>query len=647
RAMLTAGEQLGPFVIEKELGSGAMGAVFRAKYTKTGQRVAIKVMVPGLGTNERAMARFEREAAILKQLNHPNIVRLVGVGKYHGTPYYAMEYLQGESVDRMLARRGRLTWEEVVDLGTQLCAGLQHAHEHGIIHRDLKPSNLMVLADGTVKLTDFGIAKDLDVTQLTGANCTVGTASYMSPEQCRGDRDINHKSDLYSMGVMFYELLTGKKPFVAESPMDMFLLHLKAQAERPSRLVLDIPIWLDTLVCQLMEKKPEQRPRDAKTVGEALAGIAEKVQAQQSAGVERVKARAIDRKRGSAKLDEADREAARTLHQAVTGRKAQRKAAPIYQRVWFIAPLVLLLMGAVAGAIYLATRPPPADVLYDQAKRLMESKDPEDWEKARGDWKVSSGSNPGPLTEYLHYYGNRQDERTAKMQEWADKVDARIRERQLRNRYRRNLQPEDEASKAGYAALQAEEAGDLALAKEKWQSLLKYKEFADPDRHAWGALADKRLAELAAVDERLRRLVEALNKARLEGADFKGADEDEQLAARAAHYELFGDPAGAVRRWQDLKQKHEKASEEGRTWLLLASQRLHELRPKAPPAAEEKAARLELVKRRLAEAGKLNAEAAQVICRDVVALYRDTADPELAALVKQANEKLPVGGLRQ
>ena len=100
-----------------------------------------------------------------------------------------MEYVQGESLDRVMARRDRMSWEEVVDLGQQLCAALQHAHEKGIIHRDLKPSNLMILSDGTLKLTDFGIAKDIDVTGLTGANSTIGTAAYMSPEQCRGDRD--------------------------------------------------------------------------------------------------------------------------------------------------------------------------------------------------------------------------------------------------------------------------------------------------------------------------------------------------------------------------------------------------------------------------------------------------------------------------
>src|SRR5262249_18434507 len=206
-------------------------------------------MAPGSAT-DTTLARFEREASILKQLDHPHIVKLLGTGKIQKQPFFIMEFVEGESLDHVMERRGRIIWEEVVTLGQQLCAALQHAHDKGIIHRDLKPANVMVLPDGTLKLTDFGIAKDTDVTQLTAANSTVGTAAYMSPEQCHGDRDINHKSDLYSFGVMLYELVTGRKPFLAETVMDMFLQHTQGTFQRPSRYVFDIPIWLDTLICQ-------------------------------------------------------------------------------------------------------------------------------------------------------------------------------------------------------------------------------------------------------------------------------------------------------------------------------------------------------------------------------------------------------------
>src|SRR5438067_4055048 len=162
------GEQIGPFLVEQELGSGAMGTVYRAHYTEKGreQVVAIKIIALNLLGNETAVRRFIHEAEILKRLKHPNIVRLFGVGKYKKTPYFAMEYVEGESLDRVLERRDRFTWEEVVSLGRQVCAALEHAHAQGIVHRDLKPSNLMMLPDGTVKLTDFCIAKDQDLTAL-------------------------------------------------------------------------------------------------------------------------------------------------------------------------------------------------------------------------------------------------------------------------------------------------------------------------------------------------------------------------------------------------------------------------------------------------------------------------------------------------
>jgi tRNA A-37 threonylcarbamoyl transferase component Bud32 len=391
------GQQLGPFIIEKELGAGAMGAVYRAKHSESGVRVAIKVMAPGLMSNKTSLDRFQREANILKQLKHPNIVRLLATGKYQGSPFYAMEYVQGESLDHVMARRGRITWEEVVTLGQQLCAALQHVHDRGIVHRDLKPSNIMVLQDGTVKLTDFGIAKDLDVTALTAANCTVGTASYMSPEQCRGDRDISHKSDLYSMGVMFYELLTGRKPFIAESVMEMFTLHVSGTFERPSRIVLEIPMWLDTLVAQLMEKKPDDRPISAAAVAEALGRIKEKVEAQQSAGVELARGRSMDHPKRRGRLDEEDKEAARTL----LGKKKKKKVVPFHKKRWVQGVGIVLALLAMGSIIYSAFKPASPEILHAQAKDLMKKKD----------YRAALG----PIQQYLDRYGDRDEKETAEI----------------------------------------------------------------------------------------------------------------------------------------------------------------------------------------------------------------------------------------
>jgi predicted Ser/Thr protein kinase len=364
---MITGDKIGPFEIDKELGSGAMGAVYLAKYEKTGQMVAVKLMAPGLGSHPRTMARFEREAEMLKQLKHPNIVRLLGVGKHRGAPYFAMEFIDGETAEDLLARRGRLTWEEVVNLGQQVAAALRVAHAQGIVHRDLKPANVMITRDGTAKLTDFGIAKDLDATGLTSANCTVGTAAYMSPEQCKGERDITHKSDLYSLGVMLYELLTGHKPFMAENVMDMFMLHVQGTCVRPAQRELDIPVWLDNLVCQLMEKQPDKRPLDAETVVRSLDEIRVKMETLKSAGVDA--ATKLARKGKTA----GERDAARALVAASRKKKLKKKRTP-----WRLIGSAAALAAGLAGigfVIYLGVRPAGPEKLLHEAEKLVKKGD--------------------------------------------------------------------------------------------------------------------------------------------------------------------------------------------------------------------------------------------------------------------------------
>jgi predicted Ser/Thr protein kinase len=379
-SMLT-GNKIGPFEIEKEIGSGAMGTVYRAKYAKNGQIVALKLIAPGLGTNERVMARFEREAQMLKHLKHPNIVRLLGMGKHHGSPYFAMEFIDGETAEEILQRRGRLPWEEVVEIGKQVASALRVAHAQGIVHRDLKPANLMMTSDGTVKLTDFGIAKDLDATGLTSANCTVGTAAYMSPEQCRGEREITHKSDLYSLGIMLYELLTGHKPFVAENVMDMFMQHCQGTCVRPAQRELEIPVWLDNLVCQLMEKKPEHRPVDAEMVVQALDEIRTKVETLKSAGVDA--ATSVVRKGKSA----SERETARALVAASRKKRLKKKRTP-----WQLIAMATVLSAGIIGIallIYIAVRPAGPEKLLKEGAKLVkkgdelleQGEDFEAWEK--------------------------------------------------------------------------------------------------------------------------------------------------------------------------------------------------------------------------------------------------------------------------
>jgi serine/threonine-protein kinase len=485
---MLVGQQFGPFAIEEEIGSGAMGTVYRGRYLKTGRLVALKMIAPGLGDDESVQARFERETAVLKQLKHPNIVRLFATGRYQGTPFYAMEYVEGESLERVLQRRGRLTWQEVVTVGKQICAALQHAHEQGIIHRDLKPSNLMLTADGTVKLTDFGIAKDLDVTQLTDANCTVGTAAYMSPEQCRGERNLTPRSDLYSLGVLLYELLTGRKPFQAETPMDMFMQHVQGTFDRPSRLVLDVPVWLDTLVCQLLEKKPEYRPMNGDAVAQALDRVVDKASALFGASAPVVRARVLDRPRAAPALAETDRAAACTLVADPPGRR-KRRARPVHETAWFQAAAVAAVLLAVVGVLYWTFKPAGPEQLVEEARRLLRGEDT--WGRARA----------GPLKEFLRRFPDHPQAR--QVRQWSDQVELHERDRQLHIRYRqaRNLgrppELESPAEALAYRATHYEDFGDLPAARDCWHDLQQ--QFAtDAGQRLWVLLADQKLQALAA-----------------------------------------------------------------------------------------------------------------------------------------------------
>jgi serine/threonine-protein kinase len=588
-------KEVGPFTLERELGSGSMGSVYLARY-KNGQRVALKFIGAGVAANPRAYERFEREADILKQLKHPNIVRLFGHGKHQKMPYYAMEYVEGQTLSEALLRRGRLPWEEVVALGKQLCAALQHAHEQGIIHRDLKPSNLMVLTDGTLKLTDFGIAKDLDVTQLTSDNCTVGTASYMSPEQCKGERNLTHKSDLYSLGVVLYELLTGRKPFEAQSAMEMFLMHVKGECERPSRLVMDIPPWLDTLVCQLLEKKPEKRPFDAKVVAGALDQVVEKVTAQRSAGVDALTGATVTGARVATRtLTGADKDAARTLAQSL-GKGKKRRKKPLYKRAWVQALGIGLALLAIGGLIFYAVQPPSPDLLYAQAKRLM---DKGEKDRARDD----------SIAKYLKFHSRKMagTEQLAQVQAWADEVDTERREASLLTRMKINVTPDDEIEAAAQKAVRQEEAGEFNSAKASWEGVLKYDKDDNPEHRKFVLVARKHLRELNTADDRLKQLEAKVDQIRLGKLLAPEADSSEGLAIEAMRYEKFGDAALAARRWAKLKLRNEKEGGD-RAWLLIAARGESEQKAKAPKSSEEEAKRDELLASRLAAAEKLAAD---------------------------------------
>ncbi len=265
-------KQVGPWEIGKKLGAGGMGAVYLGTHKETGKQAAVKVLPASLAREEGFVERFKREIASMEQLKSPHIVEFYESGSGGDIYYYSMEYVDGETLTSRLKRDKRMPWAEVIDLCLQICRALKAAHNFGIIHRDLKPSNLMLSSDGTVKLTDFGVAQVFALQKLTVTGGIVGTAEYMSPEQAKGQRTTK-KSDLYSLGAVMYVMLTGRPPFSGKSSLDVIHKHQFGVFDRPSLYATDMPRQLEEIVCKLLEKEPDNRYPDSYVLSLRLAEV--------------------------------------------------------------------------------------------------------------------------------------------------------------------------------------------------------------------------------------------------------------------------------------------------------------------------------------------------------------------------------------
>jgi serine/threonine-protein kinase len=269
------------YTLVRVLGQGGMGAVYEARHATLSRRFAIKFLLPDLASNRDILRRFENEAKAAGGLEHPNLAAVTDFGRAtDGAPYIVMEYLQGEDCAKLLKRLGPLPVPRAVNIVVQACRGLAVAHQAGIVHRDLKPENLFLTdaGDGSdhVKVLDFGIAKlrVSDASVITGTGATFGTAFYMSPEQARGAGEVDARTDVWSMGVVLYELLTGRKPFVGEQFLQVIHQILSAPAPSLASLRAGLPAGLVSVVEQSMAKELTARLPSIVALGGALAPFA-------------------------------------------------------------------------------------------------------------------------------------------------------------------------------------------------------------------------------------------------------------------------------------------------------------------------------------------------------------------------------------
>jgi eukaryotic-like serine/threonine-protein kinase len=493
------GERLGNWVLERELGSGGMGHVYLARWNPprdpaadppapAAELAAVKVLAAGLAQDAGFQVRFQREIDVLRQLDHPNIVRCFESGVHNGHFYFAMEYVEGPNFEELLHDRGRVRWPEVLDMALQVSLALKHAHDRGVIHRDLKPSNLLRARAGTVKLTDFGIAKVFAGAHLTATGGVVGTAEYLSPEQATG-KPVTRRSDLYSLGVVLYTLLTGRNPFIGTSTVDLLHKHCFAQFEMPRKLVPEIPHDLEEVVARLLEKDPTRRPADGQVLHRQLDRIRRKLDRKAHATMLEGKA-AVASGRKTADAPTVPESSggggpgpatlmSRLMRQEL---EAQKRGGPLrrfFNQPWVLVALLLFCVGVIAWRLW----PSSADSLFQHGEALMHSAEPDDWDRAWRDYfePLNTRYPDHPYQEQVAAYRRQLDE----LEE----------QRQARNAVRRWHETADKMSEAAWFYEQGwrlRQQGDAARAERVWRDLVR--SFRDvPAERPWVELAEKEL----------------------------------------------------------------------------------------------------------------------------------------------------------
>ncbi len=250
------------YKIEKVVGIGGMAVVFRAEDILMRRTVAVKMLKEDVAKDEQSVRRFLNESKAVSMLSHPNIVRIFDVSMKEREQYIVMEYIEGITLKTYMTRRGALSLREMIGFTEQILRALEHAHVKGIVHRDIKPQNIMLLKNGVVKVTDFGIAKLPNAETVTVTDQAIGTVYYISPEQASGG-EIDARSDIYSLGVMMYEMATGQLPFNSDSPVSVALKQINDEAKKPREINSEIPKGLEQIIGRAMEKQPDMRYQDA------------------------------------------------------------------------------------------------------------------------------------------------------------------------------------------------------------------------------------------------------------------------------------------------------------------------------------------------------------------------------------------------
>ncbi len=272
RELTTGSTFAGRYQVIEELGHGGMGRVYKVQDTKIGEKIALKLIRPEADLDKNSVERFSNELKLARKIRHKNVCQMFDLGEDQGTRYITMEYVHGEDLKQLIRKVGRLSPGQAIGIARQVCDGLDEAHKLGVIHRDLKPQNIMIDEDGRARIMDFGIARSLSAKGITGAGVMIGTPEYMSPEQVEG-KETDQRSDIYSLGVILYEMVTGRVPFEGDTPFTVGVKHKSEMPKDPKEINAQIPDDLDRLILRCLEKDRDKRYRSAEDLRLELGKI--------------------------------------------------------------------------------------------------------------------------------------------------------------------------------------------------------------------------------------------------------------------------------------------------------------------------------------------------------------------------------------
>ena len=339
--MIAKGQKINDrYEIIRVIGEGGMANVYLAMDTILNRKVAVKVLRGDLSNDEKFVRRFQREALSASSLNHPNIVEMYDVGEDDGNFYIVMEYVDGKNLKQLIRRRAKLSLPEVIDIMKQLTDGIAHAHDSFIIHRDIKPQNMLILDSGLVKITDFGIAVALNSTQLTQTNSVMGSVHYLPPEQAAG-KGATFKSDIYSLGIMMYELVTGSLPFKGDNAVEIALKQMKEPIPSVREMDESIPQSVENIILKAAAKNPKNRYDSAREMYYDLCKCLD----EENANVDKVKFEYPE-------FDESkvQKEAKKEENKNVEINKVDEEK-PMNKTAWIIGSIVSVLVMIIIAAI--------------------------------------------------------------------------------------------------------------------------------------------------------------------------------------------------------------------------------------------------------------------------------------------------------